>query len=78
MRKMKSNTQFYHKKLYTLPILLTAIEDYKRIADISLSHEGDYFLCAFSNCVVDPERVVCEFHNYLIELLNSQGADAEL
>ena len=75
---MKSNTQFYHKILYPLPILLTAIEDYKRIADISLSNEGDYFLCVFSNCVVAPERVICEFHNYLIELLNSQGADAEL
>jgi hypothetical protein len=75
---MKSNTQFYHKSLYPLSILQTAIEDYGRIAEISLSNEGDYFCCTFSGCAVAPERVVCEFHNYLIELLNSQGADSEL
>lgn len=75
---MKSNIQVYHKTLYPLPVLLTAIEDYRRIAEISLSDDGDYFRCSFTNCVVDPVRVVYEFHNYLIELLNSQGADSGL
>ena len=75
---MKSNIQFYHKDLYPLSVLMTAIDDYRHITEISLSEEGVYFRCTFSNCVVDSERVVCEFHNYLIELLNSQGADSEL
>ena len=72
---MKSNIHFYHKALYPFPVLLAAIEDYRRIATVSLSDEGDYFQCVFTNCVVDPERVICEFDNYLIELINSQGAD---
>ena len=78
MRKMKSNIQLYHKAFYPLPVLLAAINDYKHIAVITVSDEGDYFRCSFTNCVVDSVRVIHEFHNYLIELLNSQGAKSEL
>ena len=75
---MKSNIQLYHKAFYRLPILLTAIDDYRRIATINLSDEVEYYRCTFTNCVVDSTRVICEFNNYLIELLNSQGADSAL
>lgn len=77
MRKMKSNVQHYSKLFYTQEAIETAIHDYKRIAAVKLSIEADYYKCEFSKCIVDPMRVMYEFDNYLIELLNLQGANVE-
>ena len=76
MRKMKSNQQAYHKSLYSEAILQKAIHDYRNLATITLSDEGDNYLCIFCDCIVVPERVIHEFDNYLIELINAQGEKA--
>ena len=51
----------------------TAIRDYGRIATIILHDNRDNYLCTFCDCVVDTKRVMHEFGNYLIELMNTQG-----
>ena len=57
---------------------MTAIEDYKRIAAIELVDNGNHYLCVFQNCVVDSKRVINEFDNYLIELMNARGENSGL
>ena len=74
---MSSNLQRYIKSVYTEETLRTAILAYKRIAKIKLITDGEYFLCEFNDCVIDPSTVIHEFNNYLIELLNSQGETTE-
>ena len=73
---MKSNQQTYHKSLYSEAVLQNAIHDYRNLATITLSDEVDNYLCIFSDCIVAPERVIHEFDNYLIELINAQGEKA--
>ena len=74
---MKNNVQRYAKGFYSALDVSRAVKDYKRIATITLYEEKDYYVCKFSNCITDPRRVVLEFNNYLIELMNSRGAKAE-
>ena len=39
--------------------------------------EGEYYVCTFPNCITDSQRIVNEFNNYLIELMNARGDRAE-
>ena len=64
----------YSKLIYSEQCILTAINDYKRLAEIKLSVNDNYYICEFKNCKIDSERIICEFNNYLIELLNLHGA----
>lgn len=77
MKRMRSNRQRYSKKFYTYEAVYFAIKDYKKIANISMAEDEDYYICTFSECITNPQRVVAEFNNYLIELMNSQGANTE-
>ena len=70
---MKSNQQIYSKLFYSEATMKTAIRDYGRIATIILHDNRDNYLCTFCDCVVDTKRVMHEFGNYLIELMNTQG-----
>ena len=74
---MKTNTIRYSKEFYNYDDIIAAIKDYKRISAITVSEDKDYYICSFSNCVIQPQRVVLEFNNYLIELMNSRGAHNE-
>lgn len=75
MRKMKHDVQLFHKSFYPYHVLLTAIRDYRHIAQIELDDVGAHYRCTFTNCVAPTARVIHEFDNYLIELMNSQGAN---
>jgi hypothetical protein len=70
---MKNNIRFYSKDLYPQKVIETAIEDYKNISKIIVSSNKNGFVCCFSDCLVDETRVVAEFDNYLIELINKWG-----
>lgn len=70
---MQSNLVKYNKSFYTLAALETARRDYRQLAEIELTNADGYYICAFQNCVIDADRIIHEFDNYLIELLNSQG-----
>ena len=74
---MKTKVQRYTKLFYPEKVIHRAIIDYRRIADISFSEDDGYNMCTFSHCIVDPTRVMQEFGNYLIELINSGGVDTE-
>lgn len=69
---MRSLKQSYSKEIYTKNSLLSAIKAYEKIAEIKLSDDNGYYWCEFNRCIVDPSRVVLEFGNYLIELLNNR------
>ena len=70
---MKRKIQRYASSIYSSEVICRAISDYRKIAKISLSEQKGYFICSFSDCIVDPDKVVSEFGNYLIELMNSRG-----
>ena len=69
--------QRYAKEFYSSDVIHKAINDYRAIASISVSEEVRYYVCDFSNCVIDPNTVILEFNNYLIELMHTRGASAE-
>lgn len=73
---MKTETQSYSKAIYSRPAIVSAIQDYRKIARISLKENETHYVCEFTKCIVDAQRVMNEFNNYLIELLNTQGEDA--
>ena len=75
---MKDNRQIYCKEVYPVSIIREAIKDYERIATIEVSDDGKNYCCTFKHCAVDTARVIREFDNYLIELLNSHGASSLL
>lgn len=74
---MKNNEQTYSKAFYSKIVLAAAIKDYKKIAKIKLSEDAEYFKCEFSKCAAATQLVIDEFGNYLIELMNSHGENAE-
>ena len=71
---MKNDIQYYSKEFYPIEIIQKAIHAYKELAVISVSEERDQYKCCFTNCAIDAERIVREFDNFLIELLNSSEA----
>lgn len=78
MRRMKNKVQYYSKKFYPVAIIKKAIQAYSKLAVVDVSEEKEYYKCIFSNCVIDAERIACEFNNYLIELLNSTETRVDL
>lgn len=75
---MKNNEQVYSKAFYSKEVILTAINDYKKIAKIKLFDCDEHYKCEFKKCVIGSEIVVNEFNNYLIELMNSKGESCDL
>lgn len=75
---MKSDKQRYSKAFYSIEAIRSAIKDYKKIASISYAEQNGYYVCTFSKCITNTQRVIYEFNNYLIELMNSQGDSKEV
>ena len=71
---MKSSIKHYSGKIYSKEAILSAIHDYKRLTTIKLTINDEYYTCEFTDCKYDSKRIIAEFDNYLIELLNSHGA----
>lgn len=72
---MRNDTQVYPRAIYNRKVIEAAIEGYRHIATIELIENQTHFICRFSKCVVDEQRVFCEFNNFLIELMNTQVED---
>ena len=69
---MENSVKNYSKEFYPIGIIQKAIHAYSELAVIDIVEESEeYFKCSFSDCVTDSERIICEFDNYLLELLNS-------
>jgi hypothetical protein len=52
------------KAIYSKKAIDAAIIDYMHIAKIELMENQTHYICKFSKCVVDEQRVLCEFNNY--------------
>ncbi|MGI6337107.1 MAG: HxsD-like protein [Eubacteriales bacterium] len=74
---MESDKQRFSKAFYSSEAIRSAIKDYKKIASISYAEENGYYVCTFSKCITKTQRVIYEFNNYLIELMNSRGDNTE-
>ena len=74
---MISSIHRYSKEFYRFDDVAAAIKDYKKLTTITMSEEHGYYVCTFSNCLIEPRRIVLEFNNYLIELMNSHGEHIE-
>ena len=78
MKEMSNAHQArYIKEVYPIKALLAAKYDYRNLATIDISDEGEYHCCSFRNCVVDPLRIMHEFDNYLVEVINSQEKNSK-
>ena len=75
---MKNNVQKYSNKVYSLSAIKKAINDYGNIARILLSEKEGYYTCEFYNCQIDSQRVMLEFDNYLVELMNTKSNNDEI
>lgn len=62
---MKNNVQSYSKVIYSRKAIEKAISDYMHIANIKIKENRTHYICTFSRCVVDEQRVLYEFNNYL-------------
>jgi hypothetical protein len=67
---MRSDFQKYSKSIYNKDCMMSAIKAYNKLAQISMTEQDSYYCCKFTKCIVDPQRIMNEFGNYLIELLN--------
>lgn len=70
---MRHDTQVYSKSIYAREAIESAILAYKHIATVELTETQTHYVCRFRKCVVSVQRVICEFSNYLIELMNTRG-----
>ncbi len=70
---MKNNKQQFSKAFYTSESITRAIKDYRKISTISCVEDDEYYICTFLKCITDTQRVIYEFNNYLIELMNARG-----
>ena len=64
---MKKNNIKFNKKLYSQKAIKIAAKEFKNLADIKISSQGDYFVVVFDQ--IDPdvkEVIVDEFGNYAL------------
>jgi hypothetical protein len=57
-------------ELYPERLIEKAIRNYREIAEITCTRNGEFAEMLFKNCVYDEERTLREFENHLIELCN--------
>lgn len=69
---MKNNEIAFASMIYPKAIIQKAITDYQSICRIQMEQHTDYVLCTFLESITDIDLTICEFSNYLIELLNSE------
>lgn len=67
MKKLHLN-----KNIYPYENIINSINEYKNIADITVSHDDKYFICIFKNCRYDTQETINEFENYVIMLSNTK------
>ena len=69
---MKINNQrSYELSLYGKEKVLTAANVYKSFCSINVEQHNQKLVCTFGSNIVPVERVMNEFDNYLIELMQS-------
>lgn len=68
MRRM--NKKRYSCGIYSIEALNRAIKDYNKIAKVTCRKIGEYYECEFTRCVLEISRVMNEFDNYLLEIMN--------
>lgn len=59
-----------HEGLYQRQCVEQAVQDYRALARIRVSHSDGYIVCTFSRCSYDRETTIKEFSNYIIDLMN--------
>lgn len=60
---------FLAKEFYTDTYINKARRDYKGITDITIIDEGSYYRLIFQDCIYPEDITMCEFENYLIDLM---------
>ncbi len=68
-----SNVLRLKKELFEIQFINETITAFSHIASIDIEEGGDYWICSFSNTRVSCERIILEFENYLISLINQKG-----
>lgn len=56
--------------IFSLSVIEQAVFDYKNICDIILTQNQKYYVCEFLNCKFTLKTTICEFENYIIDLMN--------
>lgn len=64
---MKNNNIKFNKKLYSQKVINAVAKEFKDLADIKISSQGNYFVATFSQVDSDVEEVIIdEFGNYAL------------
>ena len=62
-----------NKNIYSYDDIIDSVDEYKSVANIKVSDDGEYFICIFENCRYDAWETLNEFENYVIRLSNIKG-----
>ena len=67
------NTLRLVKDLYSYEMIEKAADSFSSLCKISISIDGNYYVCSFDMCKYDELVTIREFENYLIDLINMHG-----
>lgn len=60
-----------NKEIYSKVYIITAMQAYADLAQITVKDISEYWQCSFTRCRYDLQETILEFENYLIDLVNS-------
>ena len=61
-----------NKQIFDYGTVVTAIKAYMDLATITIDDDRLYWVCSFYDCVYPESLTICEFENYVIDLMNSK------
>lgn len=61
------------KEVYSQNVVLQSKDAFSGLAKITISSDGGYWICCFTNCKVDALQTIAEFENYAIDLMNANA-----
>lgn len=69
---MANNELKLCSSIYKLAAVNYATERYSSISEVTVSTEGNYYICRFNNCTYDLCVTMREFENFVIQVSNSR------
>lgn len=70
MRMNNEGKLLLSKELYDKSIILSAVQQYHKLAMIKVHEKGNYWECVFTECNYDRRITMREFENYVIDMTN--------
>lgn len=59
-----------HEEIYAASAIQQAVADYTQLAKITIKRGISHYALSFHHCKYDKEQTICEFCNYVLDLMN--------